>query len=170
MAQITGAVLAAVQMARPVTTIIQIAAGSVKAQAHVTTTIIYIALDNKQHTDGQPTLRRVKPPALAAMTVPDGPLAAIYSPGILRVFFNSNFQGEQEHQDFLTGMLSPESFKVFKRKLSDVFREFDQLSELDSRNDQNQTEGFWLYAGIRPWAPIDVIREINKGESASHPR
>lgn len=93
---------------------------------------------------------------------PDGPLAALYSPSILKVFFNSNFQGDFEHQDFLTGMLTPESFKVLKNKLSDVFREFDQLSELDSRAHENQTEGFWFYSGIRPWAPLDVIRELNK--------
>jgi DNA-binding Xre family transcriptional regulator len=91
---------------------------------------------------------------------PDGPLAALYGPSILKVFFKSTFRGEFEHQDFLTGMLSPESFKVFKKKLSEIFREFEQLSELDSRADESRTEGFWFYSGIRPWAPADVIGEL----------
>lgn len=89
----------------------------------------------------------------------DGPLAERYGPRIMRVFFSSKFKGASEHQDFLTGVLTPESFKVLKRKLVELFRQFDELSDLDSRGNNERTEGFWFYCGIRPWAPLDVIRE-----------
>ncbi len=91
----------------------------------------------------------------------DGPLAKQYGSAVMSIFFNSDFKGENEHQDFLTGTLNPDSFKVLKRKLSELFREFDELSELDSKSDQEQSEVFWLYSGIRPWAPVEVI-QFNK--------
>ncbi len=93
---------------------------------------------------------------------PGGPLASHYGPSIKQVFFNSEFKGSSEHQDFLTGMLTPDSFKVLKRKLIDLFRQFDDLSDLDSKTDEERTQGFWFYCGIRPWAPLDVVRLKNK--------
>lgn len=88
----------------------------------------------------------------------DGPLAKRYGPAVMRIFFNSDFKGAYEYQDFLTGALTADSFKVFKRKLSEIFRQFDELSELDSKSDQERSEVFWLYSGIRPWAPVEVIQ------------
>ena len=87
----------------------------------------------------------------------DGPLVKRYGLAIREEFFATDFNGAQEHQDFLTGALSPESSLILKRKLTEVFRQFEQLSKSDARLPEDQTEIFWLYSGIRPWAPIAVI-------------
>lgn len=87
----------------------------------------------------------------------DGALARRYSPSIQAEFFATHFKGEQEHQDFLTGALTPESYKILKRKIVEVFRQFDELSDLDAAAAEERTEGFWFYAGIRPWDPLAVV-------------
>lgn len=89
----------------------------------------------------------------------DGPLAKKYAPTIQAEFFTTTFQGEQEFLDFLTGPLSRESYIVFKRKLIELFRQFDQLSQSDLHLPDENVEIFWLFTGIRPWAPIAVVEK-----------
>ncbi len=96
----------------------------------------------------------------------DGPLVKRYGLAIRDEFFASAFQGELEHQDFLTGALSRESFLVLKRKLIDIFRQFDQLSRSDARLIDGESEIFWIYSGLRPWAPLAVIE---RGRSSKEP-
>lgn len=88
---------------------------------------------------------------------PTGPLAIRYGKRIQEVFFASDFQKSNEHQDFLTGGLTPDSFAVVKKKIDDVFLTFEQLTELDANTKGDDTEVFWLYTGVRPWDPLAVI-------------
>jgi DNA-binding Xre family transcriptional regulator len=87
----------------------------------------------------------------------DGALARRYGGAIRDEFFASAFRGASEHQDFLTGTLAKESYAVLQRRLVEVFRQFDQLSRADASLPEAETDVFWLYAGIRPWAPLAVV-------------
>ena len=101
----------------------------------------------------------------------DGPLVKRYGLAIRDEFFASAFQGELEHQYFLTGALSRESFLVLKRKLIDLFRQFDQLSRMDAKLADGESEIFWFYSGLRPWAPLAVIeRGQFTVDPSLHPR
>ena len=90
----------------------------------------------------------------------DGPLSQKYSGAIQAEFFASRFDAADEHQDFLTGPLSKESFCIIKRKIDAIFREFDELSDLDAHAAEANRDVFWLYCGIRPWAPVNVMKRV----------
>lgn len=94
---------------------------------------------------------------------PKGPLAQRYTQSIFEEFFNTNFQNKFESQDFLTGVLSEASYSIIKNKLAEVFRLFDQLSELDGKLTNEHAKVFWIYYGIRPWSPVAVIERAAKG-------
>lgn len=93
----------------------------------------------------------------------DGPLVKRFGLAIRDEFFHSTFERDDEHQDFLTGALSIESYNIIKRRMRELLREFESLSDLDNHGDDHQREVFWLYAGIRPWAPIEVVKRVKDG-------
>ena len=101
----------------------------------------------------------------SARGLPNGPLARRYGAAVRDEFFASDFSGAQEKQDFLTGALTIESFAILRRKLTALFLEFDQLSELDSHILDSKTEVFWFYSGIRPWAPVAAVQRATASEA-----
>jgi transcriptional regulator with XRE-family HTH domain len=93
----------------------------------------------------------------------DGPLVKRYGPAILEEFFATDFNAPQHHQDFLTGALTSESYVITKRRMDELFRQFDELSRLDARTERTsaeQTETYWIYCGMRPWAPLSVVERV----------
>jgi len=88
----------------------------------------------------------------------NGPLVKRYGDGIRQEFFRTDFSGPNEHQDFLTGTLSEDSFRLIKRKLNELFRQFDELSEMDAMMGEDHTQVYWLHSGIRPWGAIQIIQ------------
>jgi DNA-binding Xre family transcriptional regulator len=95
----------------------------------------------------------------------NGPLAQKFGIHLKEEFFNSSFTAADEHQDFLTGSLALSSYKIIKRKQVELFKLFDELSDLDSKLKDDLLKGYWIYSGIRPWAPLNVIK---KSEVPSH--
>lgn len=91
---------------------------------------------------------------------PNGPLSNKYSGAIYAEFLASRFVGEEEYQDFQLGALTKESFHIIKRKMAELFKTFEMLSELDAKSDDEKSEGFWLYSGVRPWAPLKVMKRV----------
>src|SRR5690606_12046066 len=94
--------------------------------------------------------------------LPKGPLIIKYGHATRRQFMESRFEGELEMQDFHTGTLSEESFILFKRKLQNLFNEFDESAQLDKNLERAKVSTFWLYAGIRPWDPIGILKRVEK--------
>lgn len=91
---------------------------------------------------------------------PNGPLVKKYGQAIRDEFFASTFSSTDEFQDFLTGPLSKSSFEFFKKKLVNLFREFNEISSMELKDGAQDSKVFWFYSGLRPWAPIGVIRRV----------
>lgn len=89
-----------------------------------------------------------------------GPLTLRFGLAVKEQFFETSFNASDEYQDFLTGVLTAESFKILKRKMAELFKQFDQLSDLDCTANDSETQVYWFYSGIRPWAPIEVIKKV----------
>lgn len=88
----------------------------------------------------------------------DGPLARKYGAAARQQFITGKFLGEQEVEGFCTGSLHPESLKQLGRRLKELFAEFERTAHFDKKLVDSELETYWLYAGIRSWDPVGVIR------------
>jgi transcriptional regulator with XRE-family HTH domain len=95
---------------------------------------------------------------------PQGELTKRYAGAIQKEFFKSDFSGADQHQDFLTLPLSPNSAELFTRKINQIYTELASVSALDSGT--HDAEVYWVYSGIRRWEPLGVIEKV-RSESGS---
>jgi len=91
----------------------------------------------------------------------DGPVQTYFRENIQTDFFLSDFTDPNEDMNFLTGMLSPDAYIEFTKKLDDLIKDFDRLCREDSKRPLNDRLGYAVVLAIRPWT-LGLFKEFVK--------
>jgi len=83
-------------------------------------------------------------------------------------FFQSDFAQPGEELSFMTGMLSPEGYELFLKKLDAFAREFDHLCKDDAAHPLPERLGYGVVLAIRPWK-LSFVRAFIRDEYLTHP-
>ena len=81
----------------------------------------------------------------------NGPMRAIYEKKITEEFLSSSFDLTDERMGFENGKLSDGSIIVMRSKIDRLFKEFNELSEIDKTLPQGKSRNTGLMIAFRPW-------------------
>ena len=82
---------------------------------------------------------------------PGGPLYNKLVTNISSEFFESEFSGGDSFLRFLTGEASAHSMALLQKRISEFSKEIQDIIERDSILPKNETIGFGMILGLRPW-------------------
>jgi DNA-binding Xre family transcriptional regulator len=82
----------------------------------------------------------------------NGPIQRLFQEKIEADFFSSRFDRSEEKLIVINGMLSESSNQIFQRKMAELAREFDELSDEDTKLPLAERLGVTVVVAMRPWA------------------
>ncbi len=91
----------------------------------------------------------------------NGPLHKFFQNNIESDFFNTRFDQPQEQLIVLNGMLSEESNIIFRRKLKQLAREFDEMTKDDNALPLSKRKGYTSVLAVRNWH-YEMFRHLRK--------
>lgn len=90
-----------------------------------------------------------------------GPIRAKYENQIKEEFLNAPFDSSEERLRFETGKLSDGSQSVMLKKIDRLFKEYNELTEIDKALPQEKSQNTGLMLTFRPWV-FSMLEEYKK--------
>lgn len=87
----------------------------------------------------------------------DGPIRTLYEAQVTQDFVQSKFDKAGEFMRFETAELSAASIGVLTRRLERLFKEFDDLADLDMHVAPEKKRNVGLMLAMRPWTYWQVL-------------
>ncbi|OMH38326.1 helix-turn-helix transcriptional regulator [Motiliproteus sp. MSK22-1] len=92
----------------------------------------------------------------------NGPIQRFFQEKLEAEFFNSRFDKKQEKLLVINGMLADSSNAVFQRKMEQLVREFDELTNDDAQLAFEERKGTTVVLAVRPWQ-YGLFERFKKG-------
>ena len=91
----------------------------------------------------------------------NGPMRAIYEKNITEEFLSVPFDLSDERMRFENGKLSDGSISVMLNKIDRLFKEYNELTEIDKALPQEKSRNTGLMIAFRPWV-FSMLKEYRR--------
>ena len=91
----------------------------------------------------------------------DGPLWKLYYQKILNDFMDHGFESPEDRLLFSPGVLSSASMKIIIKQIDHLFKQYNELAEMDAARPLKGRYGDRLFIAFRPWV-FSMLAELRK--------